>query len=326
MTSERTVFKRMAMVLVLILAVFEVAARFLIPRISEIESRITSDLRGVQAAAAVPPAQGQRIWVVGNSLLVQSVSFPELQSRLPAGVRVLPVRVEDTRFLDWIYGLHRLLLQAPRPDKIILMLSPEQLASSRIRGDYSAYRMFTSGDTLRVGARLGLSRTGMADLLAANLSAFRGQRNEIRQQVYRAVAPWYRELLHELGTARGMAVAEPPAHDVLRTRFIELHELCAKFSVECLYAPPPAPGAQQEVRVAVSIAESVHVPVGPLFLDRSWPADLFGSDMFHMSDGGQHVFTPLFGAAVVDLLHEGVRSDGSRPLQQRPPPPGHRVL
>ena len=54
----------------------------------------------------------------------------------------MPYFVLATEYYDWLFGLKRLFAEGVRPRFVVLGLSPNQLASPRFHGDYSAQYLF----------------------------------------------------------------------------------------------------------------------------------------------------------------------------------------
>ncbi len=67
--------------------------------------------------------------LVGNSLLNEGVQIDALRSDLASEYAVSRLVIEQTHYLDWYFGLRRLLEEGSHPSVIILTLDPSQLAS-----------------------------------------------------------------------------------------------------------------------------------------------------------------------------------------------------
>ena len=81
-----------------------------IPANQSDQSRIASSYRA--AAGAGEHRAKRRSFCLGNSLPLEGINIPQLDSALGDNTICVPFFVEQTEYLDWYYGMRRLLREA----------------------------------------------------------------------------------------------------------------------------------------------------------------------------------------------------------------------
>jgi hypothetical protein len=293
-------------------AVAELAARYIVPRISNVDSRTAAEqyaaLRIASAKDAAPT-----LLIVGNSLMRTGINIPMLQDRLRPEWRVQRFIIESADYLDWYYGIRRLLAAGSRPAAIILMLTPRQLLTDSVRGPYTAYWLFSATDTVRVGMRGGYHPTEIAGMLSGHFSAYYGKRVELRKVFFQKVVPDALALTQ-------MLLPEKVATDTItfdqidiqgRDRLKELKSLCRSYGVRLVFLVPTPQGPyvlrQQLIALTGELGlggPKLDVGFGSekLMGDGTWPDSLFADDHWHFSDEGAAAFTTNLGNALKDYL------------------------
>lgn len=307
MTSADTIYSRgirtvLVTVVVLVVAA-ELFTRLFLGRISKIERRELDEIAALHNEP--PPAGARRVLVVGNSLLRAGVDFPGLTRALQPAWDAKRLIIESTDFYDWYYGLRRLLREGVRLDAVVVMLSPQQLSSSTVRGDYFARRLMTPGDVFAVGRDAHIPRTQQADMALSSVSEFYGMRSEIRKVILGRMIPSLPNLMTQL--------APPPTWDpdqeklfrMASVRLKALRDLLGPHAVPLLLVMPPLPnslGSAAIVRagIAANVPVLVPIPSGTLPLSSY-------SDGFHLNDAGAAQFT----AALTQALHDALPPKGS---------------
>ena len=118
----------------LLLLVLEAGTRVGFHRISRIESRTAAEYTQVQAIRGPVRDGAPVILLLGNSLLLEGVDYDRIRTLMQRDARVVRFVIENTDYLDWYYGIRRLLAEGSRPAVIVLCLNTQQLRSSAIRG------------------------------------------------------------------------------------------------------------------------------------------------------------------------------------------------
>jgi hypothetical protein len=289
-TASRSYYRPIvitAVMLSILLVSLEAVTRLAFARLSHIEARIATDYR---AALTTRPGGQARptILLLGNSLLLEGLDYPGIRRAMaPAN----PVRfvVESTSYLDWYYGIRRLLSSGARPDRIVLCLNLSQLFMSRLRGDYSAYYLIRTPDLARAGREAGIDLTGISSLFFARYSLFYAGRNNLRSFVLHTVDAPYADAIHALTVVSGGDFTD---HDALgaATRLDQLRALCAQYKVEFSFLLPPGfgHGSQGLMEAGRKANTPVLIPVA----QNSWDSSRY-TDNLHLNPAGAVEFTKL---------------------------------
>jgi hypothetical protein len=290
----RPIVATLGMVAIL-LAGLEAAARFGFSRISRIESRISSDYRAALAARRGGPSH-PTILLLGNSLLLAAMDYGALRRAMEP--RATPVRfvIEQTKYLDWYYGVKRLLSDGARPDRVVLCLSPTQLLANTIRGEYSAFYLIRTQDLASAGREAGLDLTGISGLFFARYSIFYAGRNNFRNFALNNLDPAYGRVLHGIVDAPGRSPTDAEVFAGAAPRLSGLRMLCAQYNVrfDLLLPPLLGPGSQGLIEAGRESGASVLAPVRP----NSWKPDMF-QDGFHVNQAGATLFTGLLAESLL---------------------------
>src|SRR2546421_6278600 len=139
-----------AMVLLLALAgcylgVLELAARLLLPHLSQAQHRIAADYRVARSLPRTWSDGSASVLIVGNSLLVDGIDRVDLQRRMP-GYHIALYPVEGTLYLDWYFGLRRLFSEGSRPALVILAVSGRPAVSGSNGGEALARILMDMSD------------------------------------------------------------------------------------------------------------------------------------------------------------------------------------
>ncbi len=273
-------------VLVLFAAGLELITRFGFSRISRIESRTLADYRAALATRQGGPAHPTTL-LLGNSLLLEAVDTEELNRLIAPRASAARFVIEQTTYLDWRYGIERLLSEGSRPDRIVLATNLPQLMVSRIRGESSAYYLFRTRDIPEVGQELGYDLTSISGLYFARYSMFYAGRNNIRNFILFKLHPGYGNAIQGLV----QPVPEAAAGVVLEVaskRLRKLREICAAYNVDFQFLLPPAFGrggdALREAGGKAGVRVLMPVPMN------SWDKTMF-RDGFHATPEAATRFT-----------------------------------
>jgi hypothetical protein len=173
----------------------EVLTRWVLSPASTVQRTLEQEIAEAGRLRCASPGQAKTLLVVGNSLLEAAVDFPRLNDLLKPEWSAQRLSISDTSYLDWRFGLLRLLKSGSQPDAIALMLSPRQLVADRIRGSYSAHYMMQVRDLGDVAKAAHLHRTEATSLLLARISLFYAIRAELHNLVLSKVFPGIEDLL-----------------------------------------------------------------------------------------------------------------------------------
>jgi hypothetical protein len=280
----------------LLVGSLELGARVAFDRVSHIGKRIAGEYSLAQSLTPDKPVPGRRrdspsILILGNSLLLMAVDLPALQQKVaPNSVRVSRFVIESTAWLDWYYGIRRLLANGSRPDVIILCLDARQLMSPSIRGDYSSYYLFQVRDILAVARATHSNLTQTSSLILAHYSRFYADRDNLRGFLLNRLDPEYMEMMQEVTVWGG---ALPSGAEIERTaeaRLAALIEATAPFGVKSILLIPPGSiaGGKEISTAATRVGAEVWVPIPQGTL----PTADFQEDGYHLNQRGATIFTP----------------------------------
>ena len=269
----------------------ELIARYLVPHISQIESRTAAEDSAARSIAR--SADGRHtLLLLGNSLLRTAVDLPLLHAGLAPNWSVRRYVVESTNYIDWYYGIRGLLESGSAPDAIALMLNVRQFLSDDIRDTYSAYRLFSAADTVRAGIRAGKHPTEIASLLIGHFSAYYGLRLEIRKYAFQKIVPESESLtrlLLAVPSTEKVSLERVETKGLARLR--ELGGLCKKYVVRCIFVVPPEMNPPEIRSWLVTIAEAEGFASARFDLTQQLPSHYFEPDHFHFSEQGATAYT-----------------------------------
>jgi len=282
----------------------ELATRVAFSHISALEHRVATE--HARALSLRHGAGHPTVLFAGNSLLLTDVDMDQLRRLLPRQLQVERFVVEATYFIDWQFGVRRLFADGARPDYLVLVLAPANYAASAIRGDYSAYYLFSTSDIPLVGRELGLTRTAESSLYVARYSLFWAARSNTRSLILRRTFPEYTSVLHMLATSSAVAPHNPVSLNEARLR--QLDDTARQYGCSLILLVPPGfddTGEQALIQAAGRAGVKTLVPVR----NGAWPATLFFGDRFHLTTAGAGLFT----AQLAEYLSPILSSVGTDP-------------
>jgi hypothetical protein len=285
---------------VAVLGSIELIVRLSLHKASRIEGRTESELRSVLAIRSGSNTS-PTVLVIGSSLLLHAIDFPEFRNLLQPRFTVVRYAIEQTAYWDWYYGLRGLYARGVRPDVVVLMLTAKYMASDDLRGDYFAYRMMLPRDTLSVSNDAHLSPTQTFSLFLASFSAYYGTRAETRKFMLSKIIPGVGDLLPSLIPPQSEPFDPNRSADVLAPRLRQLDDLVSRYGGRFVYVEAPAPELPYEpsIRDAAAIA---HVPVlVPIPAASLSPGDFI--DGHHASAATAARYTPLLARSLREILN-----------------------
>jgi hypothetical protein len=293
------------MLIAMILVMAECVARFIFPRVSQMDRRMTEEVR----AAAIVGTQlspEPAVLLLGNCLLEDSVKMDVLQSALPQPWRAHRVLIEDAFYIEWLEGVRGLLKGGARPKLITLMLSPQQLVSNAMRGPYVAYHLLGAKESMSAGLRARYGLTDLSGLLIGHFSAAYGLRAELRSNAFGRVVPQAEELaqIFSRGASLMPALSAARLSELGHARLLEFKEMCAQFGVACAYMTPPYQGHDPRVKEAVQMADKLGMRAEQWYYpDTFFPKD-FKADGYHMNSIGASAYTDKVAKVLQQIIIE----------------------
>src|ERR1700746_629069 len=132
--------------------------------------------------------------LAGNSLLLEGVQLDHLHDSLASQYEVSRLGIERTHYLDWYFGLRRLLEEGARPSLIVLSLATDQLASTLTLGEEFDHRQMSTPAFPLATQASKLDRTTASTYLFAHWSNWLADKSVIRERVLILLVPNFRQL------------------------------------------------------------------------------------------------------------------------------------
>lgn len=275
----------------------ESVTRFGFQRVSRLESRTAQEYRQALALRPAPPGQPPNILIAGNSLLLAGMD-ESINKLVAPQARVYRLVVEQTHYIDWHYGVRRLLADGSQPDYLILCIGPTHWVSDVIRGDYSSYYLYRTPDIPSVARDAGYGLTRQAGLFTARYSMYYAGRANLRNFLLHRLYPGYSDIQHDLTTH---PAPDFPLDKIEQTVEGRLRELTATIGHRTRFAmliPPTFVNYEEGIRQAaekVGVRLLVPIHAGEL------PEEMF-VDHMHVSDAGSRKFMAILAGQLKDLV------------------------
>lgn len=273
----------------------EVAARVSLSQFSQIHRRILDDQRKTNAVRPGAAGQPKTMLFIGNSLLLEGVNFPQLESGVLRDFQLTRFVVEQTAYYDWEFGIRRLLRNGVKPDYLVLCLSPGQFRADNIRGDFSARFLFDLEDIWPVSHKTKANLTTASSYYFAHFSTFFGARSELRNVfIGKAGLGKIQELWHELVTVP-LVERTTDMTPVYQFRLKNLSALCAARGVRFIFLIPPTaqPGDTDLVRAGKQAQVTVLRPIPNYSLGSE-----YYRDGLHLNAQGAEIYTSKIAEAL----------------------------
>ena len=276
--------------LVVIFFVLEVSSPRILARFSRTERRINTELNAANSLRPSTADDRPTVLLVGNSLLLEGVQVDSLRAALAPQYEVSRLAIEQTHYLDWYFGLRRLLESGSRPSVIVLSLATDQLASPFTLGESFAHRQLSVRDFPKVVREAKLDRTTASTYFFAHWSEWQADKGFIRQCVMITLIPNFRELAAHIAD-HGAHLNDPKVLlATTRQRLPELAELSRTYHVRIVLLIPPTLHEDHSGEIQ-EIGEAAGVPVWVLSLPGEFTSNYFNKDRFHLNPLGSGIFT-----------------------------------
>jgi hypothetical protein len=275
--------------LALLMSTAELATRYLYPRMSRIEQRVTQDQREVMTIKPRAPRTPPTVLLAGNSLLLHGVDYPRVRSELATDARVVRFAIENTEYLDWYYGLRHLFARGIQPSKVVLCLNLGQTLSHSIL-DESAWHLLGAGDLLPASREAGLDHTQTSNLVFGHWSSFYANRAGIRNYILNVTDRRYADQLHSLARHPPAFPSEDEMLAQARVRLQRLKSLCQQNGVDLVLLLPPELNTHNN-GILVKAASLENVDVDVPVAENTLGAEFFQADRFHLNEKGAAIFT-----------------------------------
>ncbi len=287
--SARTGFIVLLAGLALILLAFELGSPIVLDRLSHTEHRVEVELKAARALRPTTPDGRPTVLLAGNSLLLEGVQLERLHDELAPKYEVSRLGIEQTHFLDWYFGLRRLLQEGARPTVIVLALGTDQLASKFTLGEEFAHRQMSARDLPLAIQETNLDRTTASTYFFAHWSNWLADKGVIRQRVLIVLVPNFRALAGRIADHGAHIHEQEVLVGMARKRLPELAELSRTYGVKIVLMVPPAL-REDYSRDIQQVGADVGVPVWVLSPPGEYPRSLY-SDGYHLNQQGSTDYT-----------------------------------
>jgi hypothetical protein len=274
--------------------------------ISKIEHRKVSEHA---AARGMRPAQGNTptVLLMGNSLLLEGVAYPEIRALAAPHVQVTRFVLENTSYYEWYFGIRKLLAEGSRPGVLMLCLSPSQLIGSSMGSDYAKHYFFLPGDLYAASRAAGYDLTQASSLAFSQFSFYYARRNTLRTLLLREIAPAYWDMAHSLTSPKPKFPPSGEVERIAEQRLRALGDEAAKVGSRFVFLIPPGFGDGEREVVAAGAKAGAEV-MAPIHLGALAPA--YFSDGFHLNAEGARVFTKALSEQLATLGDKGQTGRG----------------
>lgn len=275
--------------LVVLLVGLEVSSPYILARLSHTEQRIAVELKAAQKLQPTTKDGRPTVLFVGNSLLLQGVAIDSLRSDLSSQYEVTRFAVEQTHYLDWYFGLRKLLQEGSRPSVVVLVLATDQLASHWTMGEAFAHRQMSTRDFPLVWREANLDRNTGTSYAFAHWSKWQADKGFIRQCVTILIVPKFRDLAARIADHSPHVSDPKDLISAAQHRLPQLADLSREYGVRIVLLVPPT--LRQDYSSDIQqLGDSAGVPVWVLSSPGEFPRDYY-MDGFHLNEHGAEIYT-----------------------------------
>ena len=246
------------------LLVIEVICRASFDSISKVQRREAGERHSLLSVSDAGANSDPHVALLGNSLMLEGIDLTSFDARLEPDYVPVPYFVLGTNYYDWYFGLKRLFAEGTRPRYVVLGLSPNQLATSDLRGEMSARYLIQQSDLPETIRKTNMDANMASSFLLAHYSEFYSTRDTTRGFIMSRLLPNVGELLHEkFAVYRDPTIPEEVLRPLATERLSETRDLCRAYGATFMLVVPPTyqKGSDTIVAAGKEIGVSVLVPV-----------------------------------------------------------------
>lgn len=243
------------------LLLLEIAVRFGLPHFNSNMRRFHNELAAAIHMGQKSDASQTAILFLGNSLTLTDIDLDYMQAELGGGATVGRWAVDDTNYLDWLFGLKRLFRAGGRPQVVVVGGKSGHFLASHVRGQFFAHYVLGGRDLLAAASRTGADANGSCNMAVAHLSAFYGSREEVYKRTLTLLLPSFRGLAHALNKGQPPRSGEADLHKRAAERLEEMSALCASHGAQLVLWLPPTPSQDRNAKVILEAGMRSNVPV-----------------------------------------------------------------
>jgi hypothetical protein len=291
-----------------LLVTLEVGANWLVPMFNWNMRRFHQECAQAISLGSHRTDSRANILLLGNSLTFTDVNFELLVQELGSQDSLCRWAVDNTSYLDWYYGLRRVVRHGARPDFIIVGGRGSHFLGNGFRGSFFSHYIMDPRDLLEAGRAVKADGTTLSTMGLAQISAFCGSREEIYKRWLTLVLPSFPDLgaRMSVGDRNATKFAAMPTA-LLRQRLHQLQTLCSQCGAQLIVWVPPLPVSDPYASLISDIGAREHIPVILPAANDAWNAGDF-ADGFHMTPQAATRFTQLFASRLMPLLKAQARA------------------
>lgn len=290
--------------LIIIFVGLELSSPVILAHLSNTERRITTEMRQAQVLRSATPDGRPTVLLVGNSLLLEGVQLDSLRDGLVSQYAVSRLGIEQTHYLDWYFGMRRLLAEGSRPNLIVLSLATDQLASPLSLGESFAHRQMLARDLPMVVRESNLDRTDASSYFFAHWSNWLGEKGFIRQCVMILLVPHFRQLAGRIADHDPRVDDPKVLMNRAQERLPELRALAQQYQVHIVVLIPPTLHEDHSAEIQ-KMGNQLGVPVWVLSPPGEFPRQLY-RDGFHLNAQGSAIFTERLSQQIRSLFSDQI--------------------
>jgi hypothetical protein len=272
------------------LLMIEVICRMSFDSTSKVQRREAAERHSLLDVHDSEASSDPHVALLGNSLMLEGIDLQALDEKLEPNYVPVPYFVLGTNYYDWYFGLKRLFAEGMRPRYVVLGLSPNQLATSDLRGVMSARYLIQRSDLLETVRRTHMDATQATEFLLAHYSEFYSTRDTTRGFIMSRLLPNVGELLHErFSVYRDPEIPKSVLKPLAAQRLSETKDLCERYGATFVLVVPPSyqKGAETIAAAGKEQGISVLVPVD----ENEFDSTFYQADGFHLNGKGSEIFT-----------------------------------
>jgi hypothetical protein len=304
-TRKKSALDRFTIVLLatvlLTLVSVEAITRIAFDRVSKVQIREMSQRRALLTVKEAPATDDPSVLVLGNSLMLDGTDVQLLRREMQPKYTPVPYFVLGTEYYDWFYALRRLFAEGVRPRYVVLGLSPNQLGSTYIRGDYSSRYLFLAVDLPAIARQTGMDLTTTSGFILAHFSEAYSTRDVTRGFLMGRFLPQVEELLHNrLGTGKAPEFDREKLRSLAAQRLVALDQLCRDNGARFILVIPPT--SQKGDNVVQGVGREKSIPVLVPVPSPDFDASDYQADGFHLNEKGAEIFTARLSKDLLSIL------------------------
>lgn len=282
----------------------EVGTRYGLPLINSNMRRFHNELAAATRMGQNTETNQASILFLGNSLTLSDIDLGSMQVELGSRNSVVRWAVDDTNYLDWLFGLKRVFRAGGRPRVVVVGGKSGHFLAAHVRDHYFAHYILDWPDLFTAVGRTRADANTTGGMIIAKVSAFYGSRDELYKRVVTLVLPRFRYLASILNKTDVSAGASVDPQVYAAERLGEMKALCEAHGARLILWLPPTPGADRNAQVILEAGRRLDVPVLVPIGEGQIPRSEY-VDGFHLGPAGARTTTVALARELKNLMAIG---------------------